>query len=173
MYVYLNHLSRTEFCPAIHYSTVQWFYILHPALAFIMRLFSALARKGLHTQHPWHYELHICVGCASVALRRYLFGKMPIPTPNPSSAKVVARRGIQILIRQQDGDVERSIFMCQPDITFGELFQDIKQKRSKSYHCSAVHVTGMWFFFLWHSSRKAAKAVECSNNAQPCCLSLY
>jgi hypothetical protein len=68
---------------------------------------------------------------------------MPVPTPNPSSAKVVARRGIQILIRQQDGDVERSIFMCQPDITFGELFQDIKQKRSKSYHCSAVHVTGM------------------------------
>jgi hypothetical protein len=68
---------------------------------------------------------------------------MPIATPIPMSSKVVARRGIQILIRQQDGDVERSIFMCQPDITFGELFQDIKQKRSKSYNCSAVHVTGM------------------------------
>ena len=58
------------------------------------------------------------------------------------------RRSIQILIRQQSGDVERSIFTCHADITFGELFLDIKQKRSKSYDCTAVHVTGMLLFLV-------------------------
>lgn len=63
--------------------------------------------------------------------------------PKSSSAKVVvARRGIQILIRLQDGSVERSIFMCQPNISFRELFQEVRQKRSKKYVCCAVHVTG-------------------------------
>ena len=65
-----------------------------------------------------------------------------MPHPSMSPPKVVMRRSIQILIRQQGGDVERSIFTCQADITFGELFLDIKQKRSKQYNCTAVHVTG-------------------------------
>lgn len=59
-----------------------------------------------------------------------------------SSAKVVARRGIQILIRLQDGSVERSIFMCRPNISFRELFQEVRLKRLKKYVCCAVHVTG-------------------------------
>lgn len=71
---------------------------------------------------------------------------MPPPQPTPSTSRVVSRRGIQILIRQQGGDVERSIYMCQPDITFGDLFQEIKLKRSKNYSCTAVHVTGEIIF---------------------------
>ena len=59
-----------------------------------------------------------------------------------SSSKVLPRRGIQILIRHQDGSVERSIFMCRPNISFKDLFQEVRQKRLKKYVCCAVHVTG-------------------------------
>ena len=126
---HLNHLTTFHPMPQIEISAacssnLQVAICLQPAAPFVPVVAETL-------QYQWKLKKFL--------ERRH---KMPLPQSNPSTSKVAARRGIQILIRQQGGDVERSIYMCQPDITFGDLFQEIKLKRSKSYSCSAVHVTG-------------------------------